>query len=116
MQFYTIVVAAYVLEELYVDGTEIAMVDADLVTSDVYTGWINYLFYEKYLLYQFWGFGTIQQKRCKKLLAGDAEGNRAGISSLQLIPVNMIAYKGFIIGLNKEPLTTRALFSLIFYE
>ena len=35
-------------------------------------------------------------------------------SSLQLIPVNMIAYEWFIIGLNKEPLTTRAIFSPIF--
>lgn len=35
-------------EELYVDGTEIAMVDTDPVTSRAYTGWINYLFREKY--------------------------------------------------------------------
>lgn len=47
-QFHTAVVAAYVLEELYVDGTAIAMIDAEPVTTDVYTGWLNYLFQEKY--------------------------------------------------------------------
>ncbi|MCM1217442.1 MAG: hypothetical protein NC548_23365 [Lachnospiraceae bacterium] len=47
-QFHRAVVAAYVLEELYTDGTAIAMVDADPVTSYAYTGWINYLFQENY--------------------------------------------------------------------
>lgn len=47
-QFHTAVVAAYVLEELYTDGTAIAMVDADPVTAYAYTGWINYLFQEKF--------------------------------------------------------------------
>ncbi|MCM1252068.1 MAG: hypothetical protein NC321_04545 [Clostridium sp.] len=47
-QFHRAVVAAYVLEELYIDGTAIAMVDAEPVTIHAYTGWINYLFQEKY--------------------------------------------------------------------
>ena len=46
--FHRAVVAAYVLEELYTDGTAIAMVDADPVTSYAYTGWINYLFQENF--------------------------------------------------------------------
>lgn len=45
--FHQAVVAAYVLEELYTEGTSIAMVDNDPVTSWRYVGWINYLFDEK---------------------------------------------------------------------
>ncbi|MCM1387286.1 MAG: hypothetical protein NC231_08170 [Bacillus sp. (in: Bacteria)] len=47
-QFHRVVVAAYVLEELYTDGTAIAMVDDKPVTVYANTGWINYLFQENY--------------------------------------------------------------------
>lgn len=47
-QFHTAMVAAYVLQELYMDGTAIAMVDSEFVTTLAYTGWINYLFDENF--------------------------------------------------------------------
>lgn len=47
-QFYSVVVAAYVLESLYLDGSSYAEVDGFRVGfSDVYRGWINYLFHEQ---------------------------------------------------------------------
>lgn len=42
-----VVVAAYVMEEMYEDGTACAMVDGNPVTSWGYVGWLNYLFHEK---------------------------------------------------------------------
>ena len=45
--FHQTVVAAYVLEELYTEGTAITMVNGEMVTSWKYVGWINYLFDEK---------------------------------------------------------------------
>lgn len=46
--FHMVVVAAYVLEELYTEGVSAAMVDGVPVTSWGYVGWINYLFHEKF--------------------------------------------------------------------
>ena len=46
--FHIAVVAAYVLEELYLDNVSVALVDGEPVTSWGYVGWINYLFNEKY--------------------------------------------------------------------
>lgn len=46
-QFHRAVVAAYVLEEQYVDDVAVATVDGDPVTSWMYVGWLNYLFDEK---------------------------------------------------------------------
>lgn len=51
--FYETMVAAYVLEELYHDGTAVTMVNGNLVTSWVYVGWINYLFGERYHIKNF---------------------------------------------------------------
>ena len=48
--FHTAVVAAYVLEALYLDGPAVPIVDMDLVAAYRYTGWINYLFQEHFLL------------------------------------------------------------------
>lgn len=48
-EFHRVVVAAYVLESLYVDGPAVAMVNDELVTSRAYIGWINYLFQTQYL-------------------------------------------------------------------
>ena len=48
--FHKAVVAAYVLEEQYIEDVCVAMVDADPVTSWGYIGWINYLFGERYLV------------------------------------------------------------------
>lgn len=42
-EFHRVIVAAYVLESLYIDGPAVAMVDCDLITSNIYVGWINYL-------------------------------------------------------------------------
>lgn len=42
------VVAAYVLESLYIDGLAVAMVNGDIATSQAYIGWINYLFQTQY--------------------------------------------------------------------
>lgn len=47
-EFHRAVVAAYVLESLYIDGPTVAMVDRDMVTSRAYIGWINYLFQTQY--------------------------------------------------------------------
>lgn len=47
-EFHRTVVAAYVLESLYIDGPAVAMVNGDVVTSQVYIGWINYLFQMQY--------------------------------------------------------------------
>ncbi|MDE5818814.1 MAG: hypothetical protein K2N41_09635 [Lachnospiraceae bacterium] len=46
--FHHVVVAAYVLQSLYLDGTAVPRVNGEFVTSRVYTGWINYLFHENY--------------------------------------------------------------------
>lgn len=46
--FHHVVVAAYVLQSLYLDGTAVPEVNGEFVTSCVYTGWINYLFHENY--------------------------------------------------------------------
>lgn len=46
--FHRAVVAAYVLQELYVEGVSATMVDGVPVTSWGYVGWINYLFDEKF--------------------------------------------------------------------
>lgn len=43
-EFHRVVVAAYVLESLYIDGPAVAMVNGDIKTSQAYIGWINYLF------------------------------------------------------------------------
>ena len=48
-QFHQTVVAAYVLETLYLDGPAIATVDGEPVTSENVIGWINHLFGEHYL-------------------------------------------------------------------
>lgn len=47
-EFHQVVVAAYVLESLYIDGSAVAMVNGDIVTSQAYIGWINYLFQTQY--------------------------------------------------------------------
>ena len=47
-EFHRVVVAAYVLESLYLDGTAVPWVNGEFVMSFVYTGWINYLFHESY--------------------------------------------------------------------
>lgn len=47
-EFHQVVVAAYVLECLYTDGPAVAMVNGDIVTSQAYIGWINYLFQTQY--------------------------------------------------------------------
>ena len=47
-EFHLVVVAAYVLESLYIDGLAVAMVNGDVVTSQTYIGWINYLFQTQY--------------------------------------------------------------------
>lgn len=46
--FHHVVVAAYVLESLYLDGPAVVRVNGEFVTSWAYTGWINYLFHERY--------------------------------------------------------------------
>lgn len=46
--FRRVVVAAYVLESLYVDGSAVVMLNNDLVMSPMYIGWINYLFQEHF--------------------------------------------------------------------
>lgn len=47
-EFHQVVVAAYVLESLYIDGPAVAMVNEDIVTSQAYIGWVNYLFQTEY--------------------------------------------------------------------
>ncbi|MDE7211027.1 MAG: hypothetical protein K2O03_06235, partial [Lachnospiraceae bacterium] len=47
-EFHSVVVAAYVLECHYLSGAAIPMVNGELVTSNQYTAWINYLFQEHY--------------------------------------------------------------------
>ena len=47
-EFHQVVVGAYVLECLYTDGPAVAMVNGDIVTSQAYIGWINYLFQTQY--------------------------------------------------------------------
>lgn len=47
-QFYTVMVAAYTLEEIYTEGYTAVLVDGDMVTSWGYVGWINYLFHEEF--------------------------------------------------------------------
>lgn len=46
-QFHMVVVAAYVLEEMYTEGTVAAMVDGEPVKFRGYVGWLNYLFNEQ---------------------------------------------------------------------
>ncbi len=48
-EFHRVVVAAYILESLYLDGPACTMVNGEMVVSNAYTGWINHLFHEKYL-------------------------------------------------------------------
>lgn len=48
--FHEAVVAAYVLESLYLDGLAAPAVDGELIATYRYTGWINYLFQEHFLL------------------------------------------------------------------
>ena len=48
--FHRAVVAAYVLEELYLDNVSVALVDGEPVTSWGYVAWINYLFNEKFFI------------------------------------------------------------------
>lgn len=48
MQFHLAVVAAYVLESLYIDGSAAVMVNGEFITSQAYIGWINYLFQTQY--------------------------------------------------------------------
>lgn len=47
-EFHLVVVAAYVLESLYLNGPAIVMVNGKFVTAHRYVGWINYLFQEDY--------------------------------------------------------------------
>lgn len=47
-EFHQVIIAAYVLESLYIDGPAVAMVNGDIVTSWAYIGWINYLFQTQY--------------------------------------------------------------------
>lgn len=47
---HSVIVAAYVLESLYLDGPAVPIVDRDLLAAYWYTGWINYLFQEHFLL------------------------------------------------------------------
>ncbi len=47
-QFRRVVVAAYVLETIYLDGPAIATVDGEPVTSGSVIGWLNHLFGEQY--------------------------------------------------------------------
>lgn len=49
-EFHQVVVAAYVLESLYIDGPAAAIVDGNLIKSKIFVGWINYLFQEHYQL------------------------------------------------------------------
>lgn len=51
--FHEVVIAAYVLEELYTNGITITLVNGRLVTSWRYVGWINYLFDEKFHIKNF---------------------------------------------------------------
>lgn len=46
-EFHQVVVAAYVLESLYIDGASVVMVSGNLVNSQAYIGWINYLFQKR---------------------------------------------------------------------
>lgn len=46
-QFHHVIVAAYVLQEQYIDGIAMVAEDGEFVTSWAYVGWINYLFDEK---------------------------------------------------------------------
>lgn len=48
-EFHRVIVAAYILESLYLDGPASTMVNGEMVVSSAYTGWINYLFHENYL-------------------------------------------------------------------
>lgn len=47
-EFHSVVVAAYVLESLYIDGPATVMVNGEWVGSDWHVGWLNYLFRENY--------------------------------------------------------------------
>lgn len=47
-EFHSVVVAAYVLESLYIDGPAAVMVNGEWVGSDWHVGWLNYLFRENY--------------------------------------------------------------------
>ncbi|MCD8148665.1 MAG: hypothetical protein LUE92_03670 [Clostridiales bacterium] len=47
-EFNWTVIAAYVLETLYTDGTGAVFENGDLVDESIFTGWINYLFHEDF--------------------------------------------------------------------
>lgn len=47
-EFHWVVVVAYVLESLYIDGPAVVIVNGDVVTAQAYIGWINYLFQTQY--------------------------------------------------------------------
>ncbi len=48
-QFSDTVIAAYVLESLYMDGTAAVLADGEIADEYEYTGWINHLFGEHFL-------------------------------------------------------------------
>lgn len=52
-KFLEVMVAAYALEEQYVEETAVAKLDGDNVRDWAYTGWINYLFDEHYHMKNF---------------------------------------------------------------
>ena len=52
-EFLEVMVAAYALEEQYVEETAVARLDGDNVRDWAYTGWINYLFDEHYHMKNF---------------------------------------------------------------
>lgn len=49
-EFHRVIVAAYTLQSLYLNGPAIAMVNGEFVSAQFYIGWINYLFQEKFPL------------------------------------------------------------------
>ena len=51
--FNTVVIAGYVLEELYSDGITAVLENGELVSSGAIVGWINYLFDERYHIKNF---------------------------------------------------------------
>lgn len=51
--FHAVVVAAYVLEEIYTNGVSAVLVNGKPVTTWAYVAWINYLFDEKYHIKNF---------------------------------------------------------------
>ncbi len=47
-EFNWTVIAAYVLENLYTDGTGAVFENGNLVDESIFTGWINYLFHDNF--------------------------------------------------------------------